>query len=177
MKELSLHILDLVENAAAAGARHLYISVLEDERADRLNITVEDDGAGMPRDLAARACDPFTTTRATREVGLGLPLLAAAAQQAGGSLRVDSTPGLRTEVQAHFGLTHIDRAPLGRIADTLIAAAILHPHLRTTYEHRTDRGRFAMRLPQPSPRAPAAALSARVRDALHDGLRRIRAQA
>jgi len=177
MKELSLHILDLVENAAAAGARHLHISVVEDARADRLAITVEDDGAGMSRELAARACDPFTTTRATREVGLGLSLLAAAARQAGGSLGVDSTPGLRTEVEAHFALTHIDRAPLGRIADTLIAAALLHPDLQTTYQHRTCRGCFAIRLPRPSPSAGPTQLPTRIRNTVHDGLRRIAARA
>ena len=177
MKELSLHILDLIENAAAAGARHLHISVVEDDGADRLTITVEDDGTGMPGALAARACDPFTTTRATREVGLGLSLLAAAAQQAGGSLRVNSTPGLRTEVKARLGLNHIDRAPLGRIADTLIAAAILHSDVQTTYQHQTARGRFAVCLPQPSPGAPNTEFSRRLRSALHDGLHRIGAQA
>ncbi|HUU55064.1 MAG TPA: ATP-binding protein, partial [Armatimonadota bacterium] len=111
MKEISLHLLDLIENSVAAGAGRVDLDVRENQAEDTLQIVVIDDGRGIPADMLRTAADPFTTTRDTRKVGLGLPLLAAAAEQAAGRFEVTSEPGKGTTVRAEFRLTHVDRAP------------------------------------------------------------------
>lgn len=138
MRELSLHILDLLENALEAGASRVELAVLENLEEDDLAIVVRDNGRGMDERTREQALDPFFTTRTTRHVGLGLPLLAAAARRCDGDLLVDSAPGVGTEVRAAFRHSHLDRAPLGKMADTLLAF-LLHkdgaaPELH--YQHR-----------------------------------------
>jgi anti-sigma regulatory factor (Ser/Thr protein kinase) len=146
VKELSLHLLDLVENSVDAGARRVEISIVEDPVADRLALTVRDDGRGMAAEMAAAAADPFVTSRTTRSVGLGLALLSAAAEQAGGGMTIESAPGQGTEVRVEFQLSHVDRAPLGRIEDTLASVAALHPDLEVHYAHRGAKGEYAVDL-------------------------------
>lgn len=138
MRELSLHVLDLLENAVEAGATRITLTIEEDTAADRLTIRVEDNGKGMPPELAARVLDPFVTTRQTRHVGLGLPLVAAAAERAGGRLEVHSRPGAGTVVTATFGLRHWDRAPLGDLPASLLAVLLAQPPVELVYEHRVD---------------------------------------
>ena len=89
MKELSLHLLDVAKNSVTAGARHVEITLTEDE-AGWLTAAIVDDGRGMDPEFLARVTDPFTTTRTTRKVGLGLPLYRLTAEQTGGSLDIRS---------------------------------------------------------------------------------------
>lgn len=121
MQELSLHILDVAENALQAGATRIEIIIEEDLVADQLIITVRDNGCGMSPEQLARINDPFFTTRTTRHVGLGIPLFKAAAEQCNGNLTVESRPGVGTTLRAIFQHSHIDRAPIGDIASTLLA--------------------------------------------------------
>jgi hypothetical protein len=119
-------MLDIAENSIAAGARFISIVIHEDAAADLLSLEISDDGRGMTTDEARAAVDPFTTARTTRRVGLGLALLRQAARQAGGDLVIHSRPGEGTTVLTTFTLGHIDRKPVGDIADalaTLIASA------------------------------------------------------
>jgi anti-sigma regulatory factor (Ser/Thr protein kinase) len=146
MKEISLHVLDLIENSAAAGAARVEVTIEEDAAGDRLRVTVADDGQGMAPEIASTVADPFTTTRTTRSVGLGLALLAGAAEQAGGSLSVKSEQGQGTTIAAEFELSSIDRAPLGRIEDTLAAAALVHPELEVGFTHRGPGGCYQLDL-------------------------------
>ncbi len=146
MKELSLHLLDLVENSVAAGATWVYLHIEEDAVADRLVISVADNGQGMSEEMAPRATDPFVTSRKTRKVGLGLALLSAAAEQAGGKLLLWSTPGQGTQVISEFVLSNIDRAPLGRIEDTLATIAALHPDLDLRFWHQGPLGAYSLEL-------------------------------
>ncbi|MFB3880603.1 MAG: ATP-binding protein [Armatimonadota bacterium] len=154
MKEISLHLLDLIENAVAAGARTVVIRIEEDREADRLRIAVRDDGRGMDTELARRATDPFATTRTTRKVGLGLPLLSAAAEQTGGSFSLWTRPGRGTRIAAEFGLSHIDRAPLGKLAETMATAAVLHPDTTFRFSHRVGRRHYRLMLQARSEQAP-----------------------
>jgi anti-sigma regulatory factor (Ser/Thr protein kinase) len=121
MRELSLHILDVLENALEAGATEVRLEIDEDLRADRLTIAVRDNGRGMDAQTARRALDPFFTTRTTRHVGLGIPLFAAAARRCEGDLSLESTPGRGTAVTVTFRHSHLDRAPLGDVTGTLLA--------------------------------------------------------
>ncbi len=138
MRELSLHLLDLAENAVTAGARRVSITVEESPAEDRLTIRVADDGRGLPEEKLRRLEDPFVTTRTTRRVGLGLSLLAAAARRAGGALRVRSAPGEGTEVCAEFRFHHIDRAPLGDVPATIAVLIAGYPTVDFVYRHRIE---------------------------------------
>ncbi len=144
MRELSQHITDLVENAVRAGARRVEIEVDEDAMSDLLTIKVTDDGCGMAPEVLARATDPFWTTRTCRRVGLGLPLLSAAAQRCDGSLEIGSQPGLGTSVTACFRRSHIDRPPLGDIRSTLLSALVGHSDVDVRYRHAVGDRRFEL---------------------------------
>lgn len=135
LEDLSLHILDIAENGTAAGASLIEIRIEEDEAADRLVLRVKDNGRGMDPELAGAVTDPFVTTRTTRRVGLGLPLLKMAAQEANGALIVRSTPGIGTEITASFQKSHIDRQPLGDVASTMVALILGHPEVDFVFAH------------------------------------------
>ena len=136
MRELSMHILDLLENALEAGATLVNLTIEEDLTFDQLVIEVRDDGRGMDGATAERALDPFYTTRTTRHVGLGLPLLKAAAERCGGNLTLTSSVGSGTVVRATFVHSHLDRAPLGRIEDSLLAFLMSEKGAGLVYRHR-----------------------------------------
>lgn len=141
MKELSLNLLDVAQNSIAAQARHVDLTV--EEREQLLILTVRDDGKGMSPDFLASVTDPFTTTRTTRKVGLGLPLLRMAAEQTGGSLEVESALGVGTAVTAIFHSGHIDCPPLGDVAATVsLLAQGLPEGMELTYTRRTPKGEF-----------------------------------
>ena len=110
MKDLSLHLLDVAKNSVAAGASHVAVTLEEDE-AGWLTLTIADDGRGMSPEFLAQVTDPFTTTRTTRKVGLGLPLLRLTAEQTGGSLAIESALGAGTTVTARFQRRHLDCPP------------------------------------------------------------------
>ena len=144
MEDLALHILDIARNGAEAGATRIEIRVDEDPAADALRLVVADNGRGMDAATAGRALDPFFTTRQTRVVGLGLPLLRQAAEAAGGGLRVDSAPGSGTRVEAVFGLGHLDRAPLGDVETTVLVLMASHPDLDLDWTHRRGDREYSL---------------------------------
>ena len=115
MQELSLNVLDVAENSVRANATLIHILVEEDTAADRLTIVIRDNGKGMTQEQVQTVIDPFYTTRTTRKVGLGVPFFRMAAQLSGGDLTIQSAVGEGTTVTATFGLTSIDRMPLGDI--------------------------------------------------------------
>jgi hypothetical protein len=135
MTDLSLHILDIAENSLTAGATQIGIVVLEDTARDALLLEISDDGRGMDDSEVAHVADPFYTTRTTRRVGLGIPLLKVAALEANGDLDVRSAPGQGTTIVARFQHSHIDRKPLGDVADTLVALLAARPDLDLSYRH------------------------------------------
>ena len=101
MRDLSLHILDLAQNSVRANAALVEIMVSVDE-SRLITITIRDDGSGMSDELKERVTSPFATTRTTRKVGLGIPLMMQNARLAGGDVRIDSTLGQGTTLTAHF---------------------------------------------------------------------------
>ncbi|MGI9950981.1 ATP-binding protein [Moorellaceae bacterium AZ2] len=138
MEELALHLLDLMENSLAAGADRLELRIQEDLAANRMIIELMDDGRGMEEGEIEAALDPFFTTRASRRVGLGLPLFRATARQCGGDLTLSSRPGEGTRVVATFELNHIDRPPLGNMGATI--AAVLGREVPVELYYRHQRG-------------------------------------
>ncbi len=128
MYDLSLHILDLIENALRAGASTVGIEVALRGAPPELEIVIEDNGPGL--DVPAQgAVDPFYTTKPGKRTGLGLSLFKAAAERAGGGLTLDTSPlgGLRVRARMLSG--HIDLSPLGDLAATLASVALTHPDL------------------------------------------------
>lgn len=144
MKELSLNILDIVQNSITAGAEHIGIALLEDTDG-KLRMTVCDDGCGMSRETLSRVTDPFCTSRKTRKVGMGIPLLRLAAEQTGGSLSIESVSadddpiGHGTVTTAVFNTKHIDMTPLGDVVPTLITILQGHPEIDYVFLHDTPQ--------------------------------------
>jgi len=142
MRELSLHILDAMENAVEAGATHIDLRIMEQLSSDRLEIVIQDNGRGISQEQLDRVYDPFYTTRTARHVGLGIPLFKAAAERCNGSLEVTSEEHRGTQLTAIFQHSHIDRAPLGDIITTLLAI-ILTDSCDLSYSHQVDGAEFA----------------------------------
>ena len=138
MKDLSLHILDIVENSITATATFIEIFIDEDQIHNTYNVRIKDNGKGMTRELLDQVTDPYTTSRTTRKVGMGLPLLMANTRRTGGHLEITSDYGKGTEVEAFFVNDHIDRLPLGDIASTLVLLASANPTLEFVYTHTVD---------------------------------------
>lgn len=130
MREIALHVLDIAENSVAAGASEIEITVEEDLPKDQLTVAVQDNGRGIPTELLQRVIDPFVTSRSTRKVGLGIPLLKAAAEACGGYLQLNSVPGQGTRLVTSFQRSHIDRMPLGDLAGTWLTLVIAYPQVR-----------------------------------------------
>ncbi len=135
MEELSLHILDIAENSLRAGAKKVEILAVRDQARDQLKLEVRDDGSGMDAGTLAQVRNPFFTTK-HKKTGLGIPLLAQAAEQAGGGLTIDSSPGRGTRVAVTFQWSHIDRPRIGSMADTLLTIIAGHPEITVRYEER-----------------------------------------
>lgn len=144
MPELSLNVLDVAENSVRAGASHVKIVIEADEAADKLSITIEDDGCGMTEEQIRRVEDPFFTTRTTRKVGLGVPFFKSAALAAGGDFSIESEPGVGTVVRAAFGLTHIDRMPLGDISATIHTLVVYNQQIDFYFEYRVNDKSFSL---------------------------------
>ena len=138
MPELSLNILDVAENSVRAEASLIEISIEEDATADLLKIIISDNGHGMDQLTAEKVTDPFYTTRTTRRVGLGLPFFRMAAELTGGDLSITSKPGEGASVVASFGLSHIDRMPLGDINGTIATLIHCNPEIDFIYNHMVD---------------------------------------
>ena len=144
MHEISLHILDLVENATGAGASKVEVAVEEDSHCDELRLRIADNGKGMDEALVARVTDPFVTSRTTRKVGLGLPLMDMTTRLCGGNLRIESIVGQGTTVKASWQLSHLDRPPLGNIAATIKAILVMNPDILFQYRHNVGERLFAL---------------------------------
>ncbi len=144
MKELSLNILDIAENSVRANATLINITIIED--SETLKVTVKDDGCGMTKEILENVTNPFCTTRTTRKVGLGIPLLKLQAEQTGGSVTIvskhkDEFPDTHgTETEALFYKNHIDMTPLGDIIATVITLIQCNENLDLLFTHTTLNG-------------------------------------
>ncbi len=144
MKELALHILDIAQNSITAGAENIGINVEEDEGNNVFRITVIDDGCGMSEEMVQRVTDPYVTSRTTRRVGMGIPLLMHSAEQAGGFLKIESKKGKGTTLEATFEHNHIDRPELGDIAGVMSILIGSNPDIRFQYQHKKNEQDFSL---------------------------------
>lgn len=145
MRELSQHILDLVQNSIEAGAAQIVLEIKEDRYIrDTFLLRVTDNGRGMDEETCAKVIDPFVTTRTTRRVGLGLPLLHMTTKSCRGYLKVLSSLGSGTVVEALYQHSHWDRPPLGNIVETIKSIIVANPELDFTYQHTVDQAVFSI---------------------------------
>ena len=146
MKELSLNILDITKNSTAAGASEILISLVTDEKGI-LTVTISDDGCGMDEETLKRVLDPFYTTRTTRKVGMGIPLLRLAAEQTGGEVRIESSKdeiAHGTKVTATFDTTHIDFCPVGDIISSICVLISGNPDTDFVFLDETPERRVTL---------------------------------
>lgn len=142
MRDISLHILDIAQNSLSAGSSLIAIEVAAVKERDNLKVVITDNGCGMSQETLGRVRSPFTTSRATRDVGLGIPLFAASCESAGGALKITSRPGEGTRLCATLVLSHIDRPPLGDIAQTVAMLAVTNPQTDFLLDARQDEKAF-----------------------------------
>lgn len=126
MRDLSMHVLDIAQNSIKAGAK-LVVIRFEKDAEGKLLFSVEDDGCGMSPDFLSRVTDPFTTTRTTRKVGLGIPMLKQSAEMCGGTFGIQSELGRGTRTFASFDTRNIDCIPMGDICESLLTLVVLNP--------------------------------------------------
>lgn len=143
MKELALHILDIAENSVSAGANTIGITLVKVE-GQHMTLRIIDDGKGMDAEELKRVSDPFFTSRTTRKVGMGIPLLKQHAEMAEGNFSIQSEPGKGTELKATFRLNHPDRQPLGDLEGVWLMLLASFPGIEWELELRSGQGEFAI---------------------------------
>ena len=144
MTELSLNVLDIANNSIRANASLIEIKIQIQRDLDTLTIIIADNGCGMTEDQIKHVEDPFFTTRTTRKVGLGVPFFKMAALSTGGSFQISSTPDIGTTVVAVFGLSHIDRMPLGDMNSTIHTLITLNTQIDFLYTYDFDGKEFTL---------------------------------
>ncbi len=142
MKEISLHLLDLLENCVKAEATCVSLAISIDTRMDRLSVELKDNGKGIPPAMLDKVFDPFYTTRTTRRIGLGLPLIRQTVEACEGSLTLDSHEGEGTELCFQMRYSHWDRPPMGNLVDTLLTFLIGNKYIDFYYKHDYNKSLF-----------------------------------
>ena len=144
MKEISMHILDIAMNSVKAKATLLEIEIYDSIKANCIKLIIKDNGFGMSGEMLKKVTDPFFTTRTTRKVGLGLPLLKESCERCNGKLTIDSQLGRGTTVECFFERDNIDRAPMGNMGETIMTIINSLENCELIYTHVTDSGRFSL---------------------------------
>ena len=144
MEDLSLHILDIVENSIAAQADKIEIRIAEDLGQDLLSLEIIDNGTGMDEESLQKALDPFYTTKTVRRFGFGLSLLSEAAKAASGDFVIESKKGKGTRVKAEFQHSHIDRQPMGDMGQTIITLILSYPEIDLLYVHKKNGEEYVL---------------------------------
>ncbi|HHW22213.1 MAG TPA: sensor histidine kinase [Clostridiaceae bacterium] len=144
MKDISLHLMDIAQNSIAAGADRITISMRILDEPERLMVEITDNGRGMDPEFLKEVADPFKTSRTTREVGLGIPLLKQSAEMASGDFSIESEPFKGTKVNASFEINHIDRIPLGDIAETAGLLIKANPNISWLIHFTSPDNEFIM---------------------------------
>ncbi len=142
MKDLAAHVMDILQNSTRAGATEIEFVLAVQKKEDKIVLTFKDNGCGMDTETQEKVLNPFFTTRTTRKVGLGLPLLKQNAEMTGGSFIIDSQVNKGTEVVATFQLSHVDTKPMGDIPGTIVLTAAANPNIRFIFQYKTDSASY-----------------------------------
>lgn len=129
MRDISLHLMDILQNSITAHADTIIVRIWANKTADEMGFEVTDNGTGMDKELLDKVTNPFVTARTTRKVGLGIPLLEASTQRTSGGLEINSEKGVGTNLKASFRISHIDRPPLGSVGETMASVIMAQPEI------------------------------------------------
>ncbi len=140
MQDLSLHILDIVDNSLRAAAENISVRIIEERATRTLTLEIEDDGVGMDDEELRHAMDPFFTTKNGKKIGIGLSLLCQAAEEVGGSMHIEPGAEFGIKLTAFFHSDHPDMKPLGDIEKTIRVLRATHPDVSISFEHIVDEG-------------------------------------
>ena len=144
MRELSLNVLDIVQNSITAKASLIEIELIEDINDDILKINIFDNGKGMTEEQIKSVTDPFYTTRTTRKIGLGIPLFKMAAEMSGGIFKIESTVGVGTKIYTRYIHSSIDRMPVGNINETVSMLIRMNPDIDFIYTHSYNEKSYSL---------------------------------
>lgn len=144
MDELSLHILDIVQNSISAKATFIEVKVIEDLVKDKIEIMILDNGIGMDEEELKRVEDPFYTTKNYKKVGLGIPLLKQIALSTEGDFKIESKKGEFTKVYASFKRSHPDTPPIGNLKDTLLTIILSSENFDIKFQYKKDNKIFEL---------------------------------
>ena len=142
MKEIAMHVYDLMENSTAANSTEVKLTIRDSLKDNIYAFTIEDNGKGMTPEFMAKVTDPYTTSRTTRKVGLGLPLIKMNTENCGGGMKLQSEVGKGTRLDFWFQHNHWDRPPMGDLAGTIVMLCAAHEDIHIIYKHITDEGEF-----------------------------------
>ncbi len=144
MRELSLNVLDIVQNSITAKASLIEIELIEDINDDILKINIFDNGKGMTEEQIKSVTDPFYTTRTTRKIGLGIPLFKMAAEMSGGTFKIESAVGVGTKIYTSYIHSSIDRMPVGNINETVSMLIRMNPDIDFIYTHSYNEKSYSI---------------------------------
>ena len=142
MKELAMHVYDLMENSTAANSTEVQLTIKDSLKDNIYAFTIVDNGKGMTPEFMVKVTDPYTTSRTTRKVGLGLPLIKMNTENCGGGMKLQSEVGKGTRLDFWFQHNHWDRPPMGDLAGTIVMLCAAHQDIHIVYRHITDDGEF-----------------------------------
>lgn len=142
MDEIALNILDIAYNSIRAHASLIEIKIVDSTSNNIIDLMIKDNGEGMDKETVLKVTDPFYTTRTTRKVGLGIPLLKQMAELTGGTLHIESVPDSGTCLKARFIKNHIDTPMMGNITDTMLTLIQANENIDYIFEYKTDQNLF-----------------------------------
>lgn len=144
LTEISLNVLDIAQNSITAEASLVQIAIKIDQKKDLFELSIEDNGFGMDEESLSKVCDPFYTTRTTRKVGFGISFLKLESELTGGEFNIESSKGKGTKVYATFGLSHIDRMPLGDICESIHSLVVYNSNVDFVFNYSFNDNSFTM---------------------------------
>ena len=144
MKELAMHVYDLMENSTAANSKDVKLTIRDSLKDNDFHFTIEDNGKGMSPEFLAKVTDPYTTSRTTRKVGLGLPLIKMNTENCGGGMKLTSELGVGTRLEFWFQHNHLDRPPMGDLAGSLVMLLSAHEDIHFVITYQTDQDEFVL---------------------------------
>jgi len=142
MQDMAMHLLDIVQNSISADASAVSITITESKVNDLFTMEISDNGIGMDAALLKKVRSPYGTTRTTRKIGLGIPLLEGMATQCNGTFHLTSKVGEGTIIGVSVPYSHWDRPPLGNIAETVVTLLQGSPDVSLSLNYSFEDQKF-----------------------------------
>ncbi|MBC7195059.1 MAG: sensor histidine kinase [Caldisericia bacterium] len=138
MDEISLHVLDIVQNSISANATLIIVNIIEDTKEDKIEIEIIDNGKGMSEEELKLIENPFYTTKNYKKVGLGIPLLKQIALSSDGDFKIESKKGEFTKVYIKFKKSHPDTPPIGNLKDTILTLILTSENFDIKFHYKKE---------------------------------------